>query len=360
MFNIASIRGISLDATGLIALADLKSINHRTALTGSASFVDMLFIAPGIHCQRDASLINAGENPRAGSTKTGYVFRIENQATVAFLQGATATGKLTTVAVSQVSCSGSLFLDLFRAHPWVSSLYLLGVVLTIIVIALLASARDWWGLAVLGMLLGARVINVTVIRRRAKEGWKGTREELAPGKRMTKILIVLSQERWVLMTGDTNDIKRATAGQWLREESPIEKGVGGFATLLVYLSAAFSGNASTVGSLLLACLLLISSGIIGVCNGLMAGEMRMYNLLLKPLKGQEEFSRRREMAAKVIGDANRDDWAIRMGLIIEEDSPLRAKRGWDSSPASPVDAGMAEVEKEVGSRLRDVSADTLV
>ena len=86
----------------------------------------------------------------------------------------------------------------------------------------------------------------------------------------------------------------------------------------------------------------------------------MYNLLLKPLKGQEEFSRRREMAAKVIGDANRDDWAIRMGLIIEEDSPLRAKKGWDSFPASPVDAGMVEVEKEVGSRLRDVSADTLV
>lgn len=70
MFKTSSVHGISLDATGLIALADLKIISHRTALTGSASYVDMLFIAPGIHCQRDASLINDG----AASMRTGCVW----------------------------------------------------------------------------------------------------------------------------------------------------------------------------------------------------------------------------------------------------------------------------------------------
>lgn len=290
--------------------------------------MDMLFIAPGIHCQRDASLINNGENPCAGSTRTGYVFRIENQATVNFLQGVSATGKLTTVTVSRVPRGRSLFLDLFNAYPCVSALYLLGVALTLIIIALLAAARDWWGLSVLGMLIGARILNVVVIKRRAKEGWKGAREELHPDKRMTKILVVLSQDRWVLLDGDTNDIKRATAGQWLREESPVEKGAVSFATLLVYLSAAFCGNASTVGSLLLACLLLFSAGIIGICNGLMADEMRMYDLLLRPedLKPLE-FAKRGKMAAWVIRGASRDDWAIRMGLIIEEDSPLRKNEG---------------------------------
>lgn len=156
MFKTSSVHGISLDATGLIALADLKIISHRTALTGSASYVDMLFIAPGIHCQRDASLINDGEYPRAASMKTGYVFGIENQATVNFLQGVSTTGHLTTVTVNPPDPqSRSLFLDIFRMDRGASILYLVGVALTITVIALLAAIHDWWGLGVLGMLLCA-------------------------------------------------------------------------------------------------------------------------------------------------------------------------------------------------------------
>lgn len=261
MFKTSSVHGISLDATGLIALADLKIISHRTALTGSASYVDMLFIAPGIHCQRDASLINDG----AASMGTGYVFGIENQATVNFLQGVSATGHLTTVTVHPPDPqSRSLFLDIFRMDRGASILYLVGVALTITVIALLAAIHDWWGLGVLGMLLCARVVNVVVIKRRAKEGWKGASERGNPD---TDIFVVLSQDCWVWLTGHTNDIKRVTAGQWLREESPIEKVAVSVATLLVYLSAAFAGNASTTGSLLLACLLLISAGILAKGHG---------------------------------------------------------------------------------------------
>lgn len=33
------------------------------------------------------------------------------------------------------------------------------------------------------------------------------------------------------------------------------------------------------------------------------------------------------MAEEVIKKVNRDDWAIRMGLILDEDSPLRKVQG---------------------------------
>lgn len=164
---------------------------------------------------------------------------------------------------------------------------------------------------------------MVVIKRRAKEGWKGASERGNPD---TDIFVVLSQDRWVWLTGHTNDIKRVTAGQWLREESPIEKVAVSVATLLVYLSAAFAGNASTTGSLLLACLLLSSAGILATCNGV-TNQLRMYGLTVKVTDRSYEYRRRGEMAEEVIKKVNRDDWAIRMGLILEEDSPLRKVQG---------------------------------
>jgi hypothetical protein len=56
----SSIAGIRLNAAGLVALADIKTIAQSTALTGSASFLDILLIAPGIHCQQGLSEVNNG------------------------------------------------------------------------------------------------------------------------------------------------------------------------------------------------------------------------------------------------------------------------------------------------------------
>ena len=42
MFTKFAIGGIQLDAAGLVALADLDTIARRTALIGSASFLDVL------------------------------------------------------------------------------------------------------------------------------------------------------------------------------------------------------------------------------------------------------------------------------------------------------------------------------
>lgn len=66
-----------LDAAGLVALADLQSIAKWTAITGTSSFMDSLFLAPGIHKQSSAPSLSGGELPPTGALTSGYVFRIE-------------------------------------------------------------------------------------------------------------------------------------------------------------------------------------------------------------------------------------------------------------------------------------------
>ena len=63
---------LSLDAAGLVALADLTTIAKRTALTGTACLSDVLVLCPGIHRQQNAPDLNGGEYPATGAMTTGY------------------------------------------------------------------------------------------------------------------------------------------------------------------------------------------------------------------------------------------------------------------------------------------------
>lgn len=105
----------SLDAAGLIALADLDTIARRTVLTGTAVYLDALVLCPGIHRQQRASELNGGELPPPAALTTGYVFRVENQAMVAYLQSKAKTGHLTTLTAESEAKSGlrSLWKALF-------------------------------------------------------------------------------------------------------------------------------------------------------------------------------------------------------------------------------------------------------
>lgn len=311
MFSTSSITGVSLDAAGLVALADLKTIAIRTALTGSASFLDILFLAPGIHCQQQASEVNGGEYPTTGALTTGYVFRIENQATISFLQGVGEPGHLTHVVVTPgVPAPFGLFPALCHSDIIASTLYLTGIALTVITIVLLGVIRDWWGLGVVLMLMAARLVNVVVIKRRSQIGWKGAEEPGAQGD----LLVLLSQDRWIRMRGMVDDLKAVTAGQWLREMTTVESSAVSIGTLLVYGSAALAGNASTVGSLMMACLLLISVGILGLCNAATT-KQRMFGRLLEVDGGHKEYKRRLQMVKELMRETKRRDWAIGMNLI---------------------------------------------
>ncbi|KAK0492864.1 hypothetical protein EDD18DRAFT_1310745 [Armillaria luteobubalina] len=332
MFNKSSISGITLESAGLVALADLPTVAVRTALMGTAPWLDVLVLAPGMHQQQSADEVNRGEFPKTGSLTNGYVFCVENPATVSYLQGIGRTGHLVTALVrpkpkpknprnnSYIDLSPPRYHTFYVAGAFVALLYLLCPILTIVVFALVGSIQDWWALAVLGMLVLSRTINVFVIKRRASgsKDWKGAEEE-GEGD----LLVVLSQDRWVRLQGKLSDVKRVTAGQWLRDEDRIESLAVGVATLLVYAAAALAGNASTTGSLFIALLLLCSVALLALCNSL-THRLQMYDCIVqedKPLK--RRYKRRLEMVKALVEEVEetgtqegkRGVWAINMQLI---------------------------------------------
>lgn len=312
MFTKHSIHGIALDSAGLVALADLSTISQRTALTGTATFFDILMLAPGIHRQQAASEVNGGELPTTGAMTSGYVFRIENQGTVSYLQGIGEPGCLVNVHVARRDRQGlHLPLKLFDGGFAASIPYLIGLLLTPAALITLGIIQDFWAIGVLLMLMGARLMNVVVIRRRSVKGWKGAEE---PGVR-GDLLILLSQDRWVRMRGLVDDLKEVTAGQWLRDQTTNENFATAFATLLVYVSAALASNASTVGSLIVACLLLSSVGLLGLCNSL-TRRLQMFGCIVYQEGPPKRYKRRLEMAEEMITFSGRNDWAIGMDLIV--------------------------------------------
>ncbi|KAF9029057.1 hypothetical protein BDZ89DRAFT_1065749 [Hymenopellis radicata] len=290
----ASITGISLDAAGLVALADLSTISKRTALTGSASVFDILLLAPGIHTQQQASNVNGGELPATGAMTSGYVFRIENQATVYYLQGIGSPGCLVTVYVSQNSDS-----RLRDAFSLPEMLYMLPIALTLTSLALLGALHDYWAIGVLLMLIFARFVNMVIIKRRTQMGWKGVKEPGVVGD----LLVLLSQDRWIRVRGLVDDLKVVASGQWLRDETTIEGFASAFATLVVYATAALASNASTLGSLVIALLLLVSVA-----------------LLVHVVGEPKKYTRRLDMAKELIEETGRNDWAVSMGLVLPGES----------------------------------------
>ncbi|KAK0219189.1 hypothetical protein IW262DRAFT_1231105, partial [Armillaria fumosa] len=329
-----SISGITLESAGLVALADLPTVAVRTALMGTAPWLDVLVLAPGMHQQQSADEVNRGEFPKTGSLTNGYVFRVENPATVSYLQRIGRTGHLVTALVqpklkpknprnnSYIDLSPPRYHTFYVAGAFVALLYLLCPVLTIVVFTLVGAINDWWALAVLGMLVLSRTINVFVIKRRASDskGWKGGDEKKSEDG---DLLVVLSQDRWVRLQGKLSDVKRVTAGQWLRDEDRVESLAVGVATLLVYAAAALAGNASTTGSLLIALLLLCSVALLALCNSL-THRLQMYDCIVQEDKSlRRRYNRRLEMVKALVEEVERNGtqegkpgtWAINMQLI---------------------------------------------
>ncbi|KAJ6137693.1 hypothetical protein N7471_004179 [Penicillium samsonianum] len=302
-----------LDAAGLVALADLQSIAKWTAITGTSSFMDSLFLAPGIHKQSSAPSLSGGEFPPMGALTSGYVFRIENEATVHFLQSVGKTGNLLNLVVDLPPTTIMEKLRYFIESPGKVPLFLysIGQVLTIAVIIILAFLEDWWALVTLAMWMSARICNIWSIKRRSHIGWKGKVEPGVNGD----LLILLTQDRWIRLRGTVDDLKAVTSGQWLRDKTLLDELLIAFSTLVVYLSAVLSGNSSTTGSLYLLCLLLVSAGLLELCTGLSNG-FRMYGRQLRVVGKPTPYTRRLDLAEELIQETGRDDWAIGLGMIL--------------------------------------------
>ncbi|KAK0222390.1 hypothetical protein IW262DRAFT_978020 [Armillaria fumosa] len=299
---------VSLQAAGLIALADLPPVTVRTALSGTASYSDALVLAPSMHQQQTVSEINRGEFPITGAMTTGYIFRIENPATVYYLQSIGVTGHLVTARVSpptQKSLLSSFNLDS------TTLLYSVCQVLTLVVAVSLARIRDWWALGVLGGFVVSRLINVIVIKRRDERGWKGQEEPGINGD----LFILLCHDRWVRLRGRVDDLKAVTSGQWLRDLTPMESVAVTCATMLVYVSVVLAFNASPVGSFLIGFLLLSTAALLTLCNSLTEC-LQMCDRVIQRVEEPKKYERRLTLARALIAEmGGRDDWAIGMGLV---------------------------------------------
>ncbi|SJK96762.1 uncharacterized protein ARMOST_00008 [Armillaria ostoyae] len=92
MLSKSSISSQHIILPGLFVLADLPT-------AGTAFSLDIFLLALGMRRQLAVDNINHGEFPTTGAMTTGYVFRVENPATVSNLQAIGRTGHLVTARV---------------------------------------------------------------------------------------------------------------------------------------------------------------------------------------------------------------------------------------------------------------------
>ena len=304
---------VSLDATGLIALADLTTIAKHTALNGTSSFLDLLVLCPGIHRQQYATDLNGGELPPTAALTSGYVFRVENQATVFYLQKVGVPGHLVTLSVEEVPEPQGRKPDLKafkRTMTICFLLYTTPVLLTLVALGLVILIEDWWALAVLLILILARTLNAIVIRQRSTLGWKGVKEPGVKGD----LLILLSQDRWVRLQGPVDALKTITAGQWLRDTTFWEGSLTAIATLMIYINAAVTTNASQAGEMIIMALLLLSVGLVALSNE-QQESLYMHGCRVQVDGRPKKYARRLDLANELVKYTGRDDWAIRLGMI---------------------------------------------
>ena len=236
---------------------------------------------------------------------TGYVFRIENQATVRFLQSIGKPGHLVNITVEQERTPSS---EIYKSGA--SMLYLLGPFATVTTLTIVALRGDFCAVAFLGMLIAGRLCNTIVIVRRLEPSWKGAPE---PGVR-GDLLVLVSQDRWFRIRGLVDDLKFVTAGQWLRDVSPVEDFAVDFATVLVYFAAGLAFTMSAEGSLVVLALLLCSWVILGVCNHSLEA-LRMHGRVLKVDGKPKAYFRRTKLVDELVQESGREDWAERLGMI---------------------------------------------
>lgn len=255
-----------------------------------------------MHRQQLATELNSGEYPATAALTTGYVFRVENQATVYFLQKVGKTGCLTTLSVQ---------LESTLQDAEFPRLCKVAALLTTVSLAAL-SMVDLWAATIIGMLMTVRLLNILVIQGRSSgTGWKGVREPGVHGD----LLILLSKDRWIRMQGLVDDLKAVTSGQWLRDASFAEKITTSAATLLVYLAAALAINASRIGKIVLLLLLLVSFGLLTLSNH-SVDALQMNGCVVRRQGQPKRYQRRLDLANQLIEESGRDDWAIRLGMIV--------------------------------------------
>ncbi|KAK7433302.1 hypothetical protein QQZ08_000240 [Neonectria magnoliae] len=289
------IPNLSLSASGLLALADLRTVAHRTALTGGSSWLDALVLAPGLHYQqacedldREApvGLVALSTVPAlAGGAERRY--GVKNVVTVNYLMRLCreAGDGLVTLDVGSVGewDVGKRLWGLLRRRrmmareggedyydisppdlDWLSHLlYLISPVLTIASITFMTLFEDWWGLGILFALILSRILNIWAIKHRASQP---ATPPPAPDHAVAEYRIDLGGGHIVRLRGVDADLQALTTQAWLRAQSYLDGYLEAAAKLIVYLVAALSGNMTQAGAIVQVSLLILSAALLGLSN----------------------------------------------------------------------------------------------
>ena len=230
-----------------------------------------------------------------------------------YLQKMGVPGHLVTLRVEEVSEHKKKMPDLKdikRLMKLSSLLYNIPILLTLAALVFVILMEDWWAMAVLLILILARTLNAIVVKRRSELGWKGVKEPGVKGD----LLILLSQDRWIRLQGPVDALKAVTAGQWLRDTTFWESSLTGAATLLIYIDAAVTANASQAGEITILALLLLSVGLVATSNE-MQESLYMHGCEVQVDGEPKKYARRLDLANELVKYTGRDDWAIRLGMI---------------------------------------------
>ena len=296
---------------GLFALAPLDILQVRLARSGHCPWSEIFLLAPGIHTLQMAPELARGEYPATAAMTTGYVFRVENEATVAWLQGVARTGYLTEVRVAD----GDDLLPLSWKDPVKLGLFMLLVYNTLrAAISVYPSSEKLEhtpASLAMAMFLLARFINIAVVRRRIGDGrWHGASEPGVNGD----LLILLSQDKWVRMRGMTDDLKATTSGCWLRPMTKYEKLAVDVSTMFVYGAVILITEATYIDKIVF----LISFGgsavLLSLLN-LLTDEVKVKGRRLAIHGKPKRYERRLDMAEELINESCRRDWTVRLGMI---------------------------------------------
>ncbi|KAF1814308.1 hypothetical protein P152DRAFT_266935 [Eremomyces bilateralis CBS 781.70] len=289
---------------GLLLLPPLPYLPRLLSLRSPPPFLSPLLLCPGLYQPHStAASLHAGEYPATAAMTTGYVFRIENPATVAFLQRVGRTGWLTTVEVDgrRAGEKGGAVVG--------NAAYCAAIGVTGGAFAGFVQLGDGWGVVVLGMLVVARTVDMLVLRARSRRGWHGAAE---PGKR-SDLLVLLSQDRFVRIRGWVDDVKAVTSGTWLRAMSFVEEALMAVVLLLVYGAIVLSGMISPVGKGIFVGMLVLETFLVQAGNA-MTGDLVIKGKVMRVV-GREYYERRGDMAKELIKETGRRDWAERLAMV---------------------------------------------
>lgn len=321
------IPNLSLSAGGLLALADLNTVAQRTAIKGGSSWLDALVLAPGLHYQQAADALEqesvpglaaelgltaAIETKADGTELRRYV--ISNIAMVNYLKrlwSSNEKGGVITLNVGMAregeemeQMAKRLSAKLYRQGvgtsdwnqpvelDWLSHvLYLMSPLLTVSAVTFMILLADWWGCAFIIALMVSRILNIWTIKQRGKQAKKPSPKDLSAAAALdnhpTEYTIDLGENRRVILRGLNSDLQAVTTQTWLRSKSTFDGYLEAVSKLIVYLVAAFSGNLTQAGGLVLMSLLLSSAGLLGLSNAHVRG-LQMHGRVARPERDRRD------------------------------------------------------------------------